>query len=65
MGNVMVQAFAQGRVGSTEEIRAVVRDSFEATTYEPGGDGREWAGLRERFTKLLEEAHALDVSEGG
>jgi rhamnulokinase len=64
MGNVMVQAFAQGRVGSPEEIRSVVRDSFESTTYEPG-DGEEWTGLRERFTKLLEEAHALDVSEGG
>ncbi|MBD0355256.1 MAG: rhamnulokinase, partial [Rubrobacteraceae bacterium] len=65
MGNVMVQAFAQGRVGSLEEIRAVVRDSFESTTYEPGGDGREWSGLRERFSKLLEEAAALEISEGG
>jgi rhamnulokinase len=65
MGNVMVQAFAQGRVGSLEEIRAVVRDSFESTTYEPGGDDREWSGLRERFSKLLEEAAALEISEGG
>ena len=65
MGNVMVQAFAQGRVGSLEEVRAVVRDSFEATTYEPGGDGEEWSGLRERFSKLLEVAHALDIPEGG
>jgi rhamnulokinase len=64
MGNVMVQAFAQDRVGSLEEIRTVVRDSFEATTYEPG-DGEEWSGLRERFSKLLEEAHALQVPEGG
>ena len=65
MGNVMVQAFAQNRVGSPEEIRAVVRDSFEASTYEPGGDAEEWSGLRERFSKLLEEASALDISEGG
>jgi rhamnulokinase len=65
MGNVMVQAFAQGRVGSLEEIRAVVRDSFESTTYEPGGGDREWSGLRERFSKLLEEAAALEISEGG
>ena len=65
MGNVMVQAFAQGRVGSPEEIRAVVRDSFESTTYEPGGDEDEWSGLRERFSKLLEEASALDIPEGG
>ena len=65
MGNVMVQAFARERVGSLEEIRAVVRDSFEASTYEPGGDSGEWSGLRERFSKLLEEAPTLDISEGG
>jgi rhamnulokinase len=65
MGNVMVQAFAQKRVGSPEEIRAVVRDSFEASTYEPGGDAEEWSGLRERFSKLLEETSALHISEGG
>jgi rhamnulokinase len=65
MGNVMVQAFAQNRVGSPEEMRTVVRDSFEASTYEPGGDAEEWSGLRERFSKLLEEASALDISEGG
>ena len=65
MGNVMVQAFAQDRVGSLEEIRAVVRDSFAASTYEPGGDADEWGGLRERFAQLIGEAHTLDISEGG
>jgi rhamnulokinase len=64
MGNVMVQAFARDRVGSLEEIRSVVRNSFEATTYEPGG-AEEWSGLRERFGRLIEEAHSLEVSEGG
>ena len=65
LGNVMVQAFARDRVGSLEEMRAVVRDSFEASTYEPGGDAEEWSGLRERFSRLLEEAPALDIPEGG
>jgi rhamnulokinase len=65
MGNVMVQAFAQNRVGSLEEVRTVVRDSFESTTYEPGGDGEEWSGLRERFSKLLKEDPTLDIPEGG
>jgi hypothetical protein len=65
MGNVMVQAFARDRVGSLEEIRAVVRDSFEASTYEPDGVAEEWSGLRERFSRLIEEAHSLEVSEGG
>ena len=65
LGNVMVQAFAQDRVASPEEIRAVVRDSFEASTYEPGGNAEEWSGLRERFSRLIEEAHSLEISEGG
>jgi rhamnulokinase len=65
IGNVMVQAFAQGRVGSLEEIRAVVRDSFETSTYEPGGDPEEWSGLHVRFSRLIEEARALDIPEGG
>src|SRR5215213_5123713 len=64
-GNVMVQAFAQGRVGSLEEIRAVVRDSFETSAYEPGGDADEWSGLYERFSRLIEEAQALEIPEGG
>jgi rhamnulokinase len=65
IGNLMVQAFAQGWVGSLEEIRAVVRDSFQASTYEPGGDAEEWSGLHERFSRLIEEARALDIPEGG
>jgi rhamnulokinase len=65
MGNVMVQAFARGRVGSREEIRAVVGDSFETSAYEPGGDADEWSGLYERFSRLIEEAHAVDIPEGG
>ena len=65
IGNMMVQAFAQGRVGSLEEIRAVVRDSFQASTYEPGGDPEEWSGLHERFSRLIEEARVLDIPEGG
>jgi rhamnulokinase len=65
IGNVMVQAFAQGRVGSLEEIRAVVRDSFQASTYEPGGDHEEWSGLHERFSRLIEVAQVLDIPEGG
>jgi len=65
MGNVMVQAFAQDRVGSPEEIRAVVGHSFDATTYEPGGDAEQWSGLRERFSLLIEGARSLVISEGG
>jgi rhamnulokinase len=65
MGNVMVQAFAQGRVSSLEEMRAVVRDSFKVSAYEPGGDADEWSELRGRFSRLIEVTHALEISEGG
>jgi rhamnulokinase len=65
LGNVMVQAFAQGRVASLEEIRAVVSDSIQGSTYEPGGDPEEWSGLHEKFSRLIEEARALDIPEGG
>ena len=65
MGNVMVQAFAQSQVGSLEDIRAVISDSFEASTFEPGGDADEWAGLRERFSRIIGDAHALEITEGG
>jgi rhamnulokinase len=65
IGNVMVQAFAQGRVGTLGEIRAVVRDSFEVSTYEPGGNADEWSGLHERFAQIVDEAYELDISEGG
>jgi rhamnulokinase len=65
IGNVMMQAFAQDRVGSLEEIRTTVHDSFEASTYEPKGDADEWSGLRERFSRLIDEAHAVEIPEGG
>src|SRR5215212_8768816 len=65
IGNVMVQAFAQDRVGALEEIRAVVRDSFQASTYEPGGDPEQWSGLHERFSRVIEVAQVLDIPEGG
>ena len=49
-GNVLVQAQARGRVGSLEEIRAVVRASADVWAYEPG-DRRDdlWA----RFERVV------------
>ena len=37
LGNVLVQAYARGRVGSLEEIREVVRASSQVRRYEPAG----------------------------
>jgi rhamnulokinase len=51
LGNVLVQAQARGRVGSLEEIRAVVRASTRVRTCEPGDPREEtWA----RFEGVLE-----------
>lgn len=50
-GNVLVQAFAIGDVSSHEELREVVRRSFELDSYEPG-DTEEWKRAMERFKEI-------------
>ena len=35
IGNLLIQAMALGDIGSREELRQVVRNSFEIETYEP------------------------------
>jgi rhamnulokinase len=47
-GNVMVQAMAQGRVGSLAEVRAVVRASIDLISYQPR-DPIAWADALGRF----------------
>jgi rhamnulokinase len=47
IGNVLVQAMATGAVGSIEEARAVVRDSFPVKRYDP----RETARWDEAFAR--------------
>jgi len=51
IGNALVQAMALGHVGSLDEIREVVRRSFEVRRYEPQPPGA-WEGLYERFRGL-------------
>lgn len=53
LGNVMVQAYARGYVGSLEEIREVVRSSVELEVYEPGGDVGGWDEAFRRFSGLM------------
>jgi len=36
IGNILVQAMAMGKVGSLEEAREIVRNSFEVKSYTPG-----------------------------
>jgi rhamnulokinase len=50
-GNVLGQALALGAVGSLEDIRTVMRDSFELASYEPA-DTRAWDDAFGRFLDL-------------
>ena len=52
-GNVITQAMALGYVGSLEEGRQIVRNSFEVTSYEPAG-GSEWEEAYGRFLAMME-----------
>jgi len=60
LGNVMVQAMADGQVASLAEIRAVVRRSTQVRIYEPQADGRGEETFA-RFRELL----ALEAREQG
>jgi rhamnulokinase len=51
LGNLLVQAMALGEIGSIDEARSIVRNSFAPTIYEPRGDDT-WAAARERFAAL-------------
>jgi rhamnulokinase len=59
-GNVMVQAFAQDRVGSLDEIRETVRRSVGVLEYEPQGEGDRWQESFERLLDVMEAEPRLD-----
>ncbi len=52
IGNLLMQAKALGVVNSLEEIREIVRDSFEADNYLPETNS-EWEAAFKRFRKLV------------
>jgi rhamnulokinase len=55
LGNLMVQAYSRGRVGSLEEIRAVVRSSpVEVRDYSPKGSEDRWEDAYGRLQRILE-----------
>jgi rhamnulokinase len=56
VGNMLVQAMGIGAVGSPGRLRAIVRESFPVTRYEPRGD-RDWEQEYARFAAL----HAQSV----
>jgi rhamnulokinase len=48
VGNLLVQAMAEGHVASLEELRRIVRDSFAVESFEPAGTSA-WESAYQRF----------------
>ena len=48
IGNLLIQAMALGAIGSMDELREVVRNSFEVRTFAPENSA-EWDAAYERF----------------
>jgi rhamnulokinase len=55
VGNVLMQAVALGHLASLDELRAVVRRSFEVSTYEPVHT-QAWEDAYVKYLKLKENA---------
>ncbi|HEX8551864.1 MAG TPA: rhamnulokinase family protein [Abditibacteriaceae bacterium] len=52
-GNILTQAMGRGELGSLEEVRAIVRASFEMQTYEPNAANRAaWDEAYGRFSQF-------------
>jgi rhamnulokinase len=57
LGNLMVQAYTLGYLGSLEEIRAAVRrSSVEVHDYQPKGSKDEWDEAYERLRMVMDAA---------
>jgi rhamnulokinase len=52
IGNILMQMLAMGAIGSLEEGRQVVRNSFGTERFEPGEQGA-WDEAYERFKQLI------------
>ncbi len=62
MGNLMVQAYARGYLGSLEEIRLAVRgSSVEMHGYQPTGSADEWDEAYERLQRVMDAAARPDT----
>jgi rhamnulokinase len=58
IGNLIVQAMALGLVDSLAQGRALVRRSFDVTTYEPTPDRAGWDVAYARLVTLMAQAEA-------
>ncbi|QYJ14954.1 Rhamnulokinase [Rubrobacter xylanophilus DSM 9941] len=64
LGNVLVQAYAAGMVGSLEELREVVRASIPVRVYEPEEAEEGWDEAYGRLSELVGVASG-ELAEGG
>ncbi|NUP99794.1 MAG: rhamnulokinase [Armatimonadetes bacterium] len=51
-GNLLMQALATGELASLDELREVVRNSFDLEEYQPTGAREAWDAAYERFLKV-------------
>ena len=66
LGNLMVQAYARGYLGSLEEIRESVRRScVEVRDYRPSGGADEWEDAYGRMRRIMEAAEELEREGSG
>ncbi len=66
LGNLMVQAYSRGYLGSLQEIRAAVRGSpEEVRDYQPKGSGDEWEDAYERLPRIMDAAAQLNREGAG
>jgi rhamnulokinase len=54
IGNILMQALGRGRIGSLQELRAVVARSFPVNVYEPRNT-RAWDDAAGRFEQLVKD----------
>ncbi len=52
IGNVLMQAYGCGLLGSLDEAREVVRRSFELITYTPQGSAAQWEEAYQQYLRV-------------
>ena len=62
-GNVIVQMMALGHIGSLEEGRRIVRNSFDVVSYEPTA-GAEWDEAYGRFLTMMGQKCGEALAKG-
>lgn len=66
LGNLMVQAYSRGYLGSLEEIRSAVRGSrVEVRDYRPAGSADGWEDAYGRLRKVMDAAEYLEIGGSG